>query len=359
MNDKTRTLLVFGTVGAILVSFTAYKLIFSANPKAPLGAKPNGPMVAEGFIIRPMDLNPSISAVGSVLAMEEAQLRAEVPGRLVALYFKDGSFVKSGTLLAELYHEDVQAELKKAEAQLTLAQTTAKRTQALRQSQNASEQALEEAMAGVKNWEATVEGWKAKLSQTRIYAPFDGVVSLRQLSVGTYLSAGTDVVTIRQMNPLKIDFFLPAEEATNIIKGQTAFWEAEGQGLKGECVVSAIEPAIDLQTRNIKVRATITNPPAQLLPGHFVRMKLPVSQATPPLMMPSHGLVPEIRGYKVWKMKDGIANPQPVTIGFRNDSLVEIREGLLAGDTILLSGLLQAKPGQSVQFSQIRQYAKP
>jgi membrane fusion protein (multidrug efflux system) len=359
MKDKTRTLLVFGAVGTLLLGFTTYKLIFSGHTKKQGGPKPNGPLMAEGFVIRPLDLSPSLSAAGSVLAMEEAQLRAEVPGRLVALHFNDGTFVKQGTLLAELYSEEVQAEVKKAEAQLTLTQSTAKRTQALRQTQNASEQELEEALAAVKSWEATVDSWKAKLAQTRTYAPFDGVVSLRQLSVGTYLSAGTDIVTLRQMNPLKIDFFLPAEHASHLSKGQTAFWEVEGEGLQGTCILSAIEPAIDIQTRNIKVRAMIPNPPAQLLPGHFVRVSLPVQQETPPLMMPSHGLVPEIRGYKVWKMKDGTANPQPVTIGFRNDSLVEIREGLLAGDTILLSGLLQAKPGQSVQFSQIRQYAKP
>lgn len=359
MNDKTRTLLVFGTVGALLVGFTAYRLIFTGNKKAKGATNQGGPLMAEGFVIRPIDLRPSLQAVGSVYAMEEAQLRAEIPGRLVALHFQDGAFVKSGTLLAELYHEDILAELKKAEAQLALAQTTARRTEALRQSQNASEQELEESRAALKTWEATVESWKAKLAQTRIHAPFHGVVSLRQLSIGTYVSAGTDIVTIRQMNPLKIDFFLPAEHAPRLVKGQTAVWETENNGLKGECVLSAIEPAIDLQTRNIKVRALVANPPASLLPGQFVRISLPVQQEKIPLMMPSHGLVPEIRGYKVWKMKEGMTHPQPVTIGFRNDSLVEIKDGLMVGDTLLLSGLLQAKPGQSVQFSNIRQYSTP
>lgn len=355
MTNKTRSLLIFGSVGLLIAGLTVNKLFFSASPAVANRSGGGGPLTAEGFVVQPVEYEPFEESVGTLHPMEESVLRAEIPGRITAIHFKDGQSVQEGQLLAELYNEDIKAEILRIEAQLEVAQSTAERVKSLYAAQTASKQELDEALAQVKILEANLTGQKARLEQTRIRAPFSGTVGLRQISVGTFLNAGAEILTIRQTHQLKLDFYTPEYLGHKIRTGQDVYWWADALEITGEATISAIEPALEAGTRSLKIRAVINNPANGLLPGNFLRVRIPLDQDQNPLLVPSHAVIPEIRGYKVIRCVDGKVAPAPVEIGIRNDSLVEIRRGVQSGDTILLTGLLQAKPGQDIQFSRILQ----
>ena len=200
--------------------------------------------------------------------------------------------------------------------------------------------------------QAQVDLARAKLDKTKITAPFDGVMGLRQVSPGDVVSASQDLASFQSIHPMKAEFTLPESALAMLSVGQAlqvgvdAFPNRRFTG-----TVYAIDPQVDVQSRNISLRAMVSNEDGALKPGLFARISILVAEKADALFVPETAIVP--RGDESFVMRVDEAKKVstiPVTLGERKDGEVEITKGLAAGDTVITAGHLKVKDGQEVSF---------
>ncbi|MDW8466642.1 MAG: efflux RND transporter periplasmic adaptor subunit [Chloroherpetonaceae bacterium] len=191
---------------------------------------------------------------------------------------------------------------------------------------------------------------KAQIDKTEVRAPFNGVVGLRYVSVGSYISPTTRIASIQNICPLKLDFSIPEKYATLVRKGDKVLFRVQGIDKVLEGQVYAIEPKIDPATRTLPIRAIYPNSDRRILPGAFAEVELLLQNADSAVMIPSEALVPELKGQKVFVAKQGKAVAKSVEIGLRTDREIQVTSGLSDGDTVITTGILQLRPGMAVQF---------
>ena len=189
----------------------------------------------------------------------------------------------------------------------------------------------------------------AQLRKTEIRAPFSGVIGLRTVSEGSYVSPTTVVASIQQLNPLKIDFSIPEKYTALLQKGDVVEFRTEGINTLFKAKVFAIEPKIDLATRTLKVRALCYDHKNKLYPGAFVKIELAKESASS-ILIPTEALIPELKGHKVFLYRNGKAISQKVVAGTRTDTRVLINEGLQEGDTLITSGTMSLKDSSAVNI---------
>src|SRR5690606_22686968 len=185
---------------------------------------------------------------------------------------------------------------------------------------------------------------------TVIQAPFDGLIGLRNVSVGDYVSPGADLVPIEAVDPLKVDFRIPEQYVGSVdtgLKLTLSFDALPGQSREGQ--VGAISPVVDVGGRSLLLRATVPNADDTLRPGMFARVRLQLSNAEA-LMVPETALSPSGDTQYVFKVEQGVARRVPVKIGLRREGMVELEEGVQAGDQVIVSGLQKVSDGAAVKI---------
>jgi membrane fusion protein, multidrug efflux system len=180
-------------------------------------------------------------------------------------------------------------------------------------------------------------------------APFDGVAGLRNVSVGAYLTPGTAICTFQDISSLKIDFSLPERYLGLIKTGQVVYFRVSGRAERFEAKVAAIEPAVDVQTRSVTVRATVPNENTKLLPGSFAEVEIVLDEIPDAILIPSIALMPGLQQQTVFVHEGGQVVARKVQVGLRTSDAVQILEGLKPGDQLITSGILQLRPGMQVQ----------
>jgi len=322
----------------------------------PAGGAPAGGMATPVEVIKVTGraLAEDAGAVGTIRSNESVVLRPEVAGRIAAIHFRDGQTVSRGTVLVALDAAIQQAELLQAKANLALAQTNFRRNEDLFQKQFISERARDESAATLKVQEATVALAEARLARMQIRAPFDGVVGIRNVSVGDYVKDGQELINIEDVATLKVDFRLPEVYLGQMRAGQSV--EVSSDALLGEtfkATVEAVNPQVDASGRSILVRARMGNPKAKLRPGMFVRVRLTFSERQGVLMLPEQTLVPSGSDQFVYRIQSGekgmAAQQVKVRTGVRREGLVEIAEGLQVGDVVVTAGQLKLRDGAAVR----------
>jgi len=276
-------------------------------------------------------------------------LRPETPGRIAAINFRDGAVVARGAVLIALDAAVQEAELQQARANLALAQSNHKRNQELVAKKFVSQQALENSSAALKVQEAAVQLAEAKAGRMRIKAPFDGIVGLRNVSVGDYVKEGADLINIEDIGTLRVDFRLPETYLGRVLKGQTV--EVTSDALPGErfaAVLDAVDPMVDQNGRAISSRARLDNAASRLRPGMFVRVRLLLGERKGVLMLPEQAVVPGAQP-TVFKVVDGKAVATKVGLGVRRAAQVEVVDGLVAGDIVVTAGQLKLRDGAPVR----------
>lgn len=308
-----------------------------------LPAKPQ-PIKVSGYIVKNTSLANKIRVVGTILANEEIQLKSEVAGRIVKLNFVEGATVAKGQLLLKINDADLQAQLKKAKSQNKLAQDNEKRLKSLLEKEGISQADYEIAINQLNISSADIEALTAQIEKTEIRAPFTGTIGLRQISEGAYITPQSNIATLQDVNQVKIEFSVP-ERYTNQIKvGSDISFSVENNAEKFVARIYAIEPKIDLNTRNLTVRALSANVGKLLYAGGFAEIELSLSQNAQALLIPSESIIPQIKGKAVFLIKNGKAVLQPIKTGTRLDKDVQVLEGIQLGDTIATSGMLQLRP---------------
>jgi len=314
----------------------------------------------EASPVVPVSLRDDAQAVGNLRARHSVMLRPEVLGRITALNFKDGSPVRKGQVLVQFDDQLQHAELQQMQAQLSVAQANAKRTQELVAANFMSQQAQDTAAANVQVAQAQVALSQARLSRTAVRAPFDGVVGIALVNVGDYVKDGVDLVALEDPRQVVVDYRLPERYGSKVRRGQTVEVTVDalpGQSFKG--VVEAVDPVLDTNGRSLMVRAVISGaakadqPEANrvvLRSGMFARVTTVFSINPSALVVPEEAVVPQggkqfviklvaaEAGAKLPPEVKFVSQRQEVKLGVRRQGKVEIVEGLSVGDTVVVAG---------------------
>jgi membrane fusion protein (multidrug efflux system) len=307
----------------------------------------------EGFVVKPSVIDQTILVSGTIKPMEETVLMPEVPGRVVIINLQEGKFVKQGSLLIKLFDEDLQAQLHKSQAQLELAEQTQVRQGELMKINGISQLDYDQSVLQVHSYKADIEVLKVQIHKTEVYAPFDGVIGLRNVSLGAEVTTATSLATIRAVKQLKLDFSVPEKYSTQVKPGAIVQFTIQGDDEKYGAVVMATEEGIDPATRNLKVRALINMNSTSFIPGAFANVELRLNENKNALMVPTQAIIPRERDKQLIVTSSGKAKFVTVKTRIRQASMIEVTDGISPGDTVVTTGILFIKPGAALKFSKV------
>lgn len=328
----------------------AAALLVCSGAEAQQNAGSAVPVEAAKVIAAP--LSEQVTAVGTLLSNEAVTVSSEIAGRLSEIHFQEGQPVEKGAPLFTLDDSVYRAQLADAEAKLKLAEQTHQRRTALLSNKYATAQSADESASNLAVSTAAVELARVQLEKAHITAPFSGIVGLRHVSVGEYITAGQALVNLEAIDPVKADFRVPEKFLPAIRVGQTirikidAFPEDSFDGK-----VYAIDPRLDVAGRSLLVRALVPNEDQRLRPGLFARVTVLLQLKEDALSVPEEAIVPQGDSQFVFKIVDGKVRLTKVVIGTRREGRVEIVEGLSAGDQVVTAGQLKIRDGAAVSIA--------
>lgn len=320
-----------------------------------VSGRTNQVLPVKATIIQPRPLVDNLVAAGAIKADEQVDISSEASGRIVSILFDEGSQVKKGDLLVTINNADLKAQIDRNRHQLTLAEQREQRQKMLLEKQGISQQAYDQVFTELSTMKAEAAVLQAQLDKTLIRAPFDGVLGLRQLSEGAYVTPGMKIVQLAKIQPVKIEFSVPDRYAGYLKKGSEISFSVDNVNSQFIGKVYAIEAVVDQQTRSLPVRALYANTEMNVKPGSFARVEIALTSLDNALQIPAEALIPEMGGNKVFVYRNGLAQPVKVLIGLRSASSIQIIEGLQQGDTVITTGILQMRPGLAVTITEFLQ----
>lgn len=318
-----------------------------------LQPKKNPPPVVDVIIAQTKTISNVLEANGTVIANESVELHPEATGRLIYLNIPEGSYITKGTVLARVNDADLRAQLNKLKVQLQLYQQNEERLRKLLDINGVNQADYDAALNLVNSTKADIDYTEALIDKTIVRAPFNGVIGLRQVSPGAYVSPTSIIATLQQTNELKIDFTLP-EEYSNIIKiGSTVDVEVDAANqIHRKATIIATEPQVNQTTRNIKVRAILQKGKGN--PGAFVKVFIDAGSNNKAIMVPTNCIIPNDIDKQLIVVKNGKANFVNVETGVRDSANVAITKGINPGDTIVVTGVLFARDKNPVNVRNVK-----
>jgi membrane fusion protein (multidrug efflux system) len=329
-------------------------ILSACHSKKPDADKRNGtPPTADIMIAKPQSVSNVVEANGTVVANEFVQLHPEASGRITYLNVPEGVLVNQGTVIARINDADLQAQLSKSKVQLELAIKTEERLKKLLAINGINQADYDSALNQLQSIKTDIAYYQALIDKTVVKAPFSGTVGLRLVSIGAYVTPTDVIASIQQLNTLKIDFTLPESYGTLVHKGNVVTIETDSEdSVKQKATIIAVEPQANTTTRNLKVRATLHYTKAH--PGSFVKVYVDAGENKHAIMLPTSVLIPNDQNNQVVILKDGKAKFVSVETGIREASNVEITKGISEGDSVLITGVLFAKPGAVIKVLSVK-----
>jgi membrane fusion protein (multidrug efflux system) len=320
------------------------------NPKQ--GGMPDLPISADGYVVVSGSLEEDIKVPGTVIPAEQVELRSEIQGKVISILFNEGQRVRKGELLVKLFDADLQAQLRKTEAQIKLAEQTLKRLSELLKINGSSRQEFDEAEAMLEQLKADADLIKARISQTEVRAPFSGLTGIRYVSEGAVINNNQIIARLIEDTGMKAEFSVPERYADNIKAGEKVTLRNPATKKNFSAVIYAMDALISESNRALRIRARISE--KGLIPGEFVEVSARIRNNPHALLVPAQAIVPEAKGKKVFVSVAGKATPQLVETGLRSENRIEILSGLKVGDTIAINGLMKIKPGAALKFKNFK-----
>ena len=309
------------------------------------GGAPAKPPSVEVARVELAQLTDDTRAVGSLRSRRGVVLRPEVGGRITQLNFTDGQRVRKGQVLVQFDDQLPQAQVQQSRAELSIAQANQKRNQELVAQNFVSQRSLDESAANLEVAQARLVLAQATAARLKIVAPFDGIVGIRQVSVGDYLKDGADIVNIEDMEAIFVDYRLPERFQSKLRRGQTAVLDIDAlPGRQYTAQILAIDPLIDANGRSIGIRGCIDNRQLQLRPGMFARVNTVFGVKEDARVIPEEAILPQggkqfvIKLLTVDNSKALTTQRVEVKVGLRTPGKVEILEGLAPGETVVTTG---------------------
>ena len=303
----------------------------------------------------------TLSAIGTMAAVQGVTVSADLPGTVQRIDFDSGRAARTGDVLAILDTRQEQAQLAAIEARRALAQTTFDRVQELLNQKVISKAEFDRATAELQQTEAQLGEIKAVIQRKTIRAPFAGVLGIRQVNLGQYLSGGDPLVTLQSLNPIYVNFGVPQQSAGQIPAGRVVrVTTPDGGGAQWTGRVTAMDSMVDEATRNIQVQATLPNPDGKLRPGMFVQAEVVLGPGQAVVVLPASAInyapfgdsvfvVTELKGDD-GKSYRGVRQ-QLVKVGPARGDQVAILSGLKPGEEVATSGLFKLRNGVAVQIN--------
>jgi membrane fusion protein, multidrug efflux system len=307
-------------------------------------------LYASGFLVTPTQMNELIISTGTLIPDEEVELSFETSGKVVGIFFNEGTRVKKGDLLAKINDRPLQAQLLKLQAQRKLTEEREFRQRQLLDRDAISRESYDQVATELQAQEADIMLVEARIAETELRAPFNGTVGLRMISEGAFATTQTKIVRLVKISPLKIEFSIPERFAGEISPGYPISFAIDGIQKTFSAKVYAVDPKVDIVTRTIVARAMYPNTNEELKPGRYAKITALLSQIDNAISIPSESVIPEMDGEKVFILKNGKAEQVRVTTGLRTESHIQIRTGLNVGDTLLTTAILQLRHGMPVQL---------
>jgi membrane fusion protein, multidrug efflux system len=354
-----RMIIMLLLVGVVLGGIFYFEHVKAGFIKAYLATLGNQAQTVASTVAAVQPWQPQLKAVGSLRAVNGADLSLEVAGIVDQIQFKSGDDVKAGATLLTLRSDDDLAKFQALEAQADIARITSERDQKQFKVQAVSQQVLDTDAANYKNAKALADQQRVILDKKTVKAPFAGHLGIRQVDVGQYLAAGTTIVTLQALDPIFVDFTLPQQALSQIKIGQkvTALVDAyPGVEFAGELV--AIDPKVDAATRNLQVRAAFKNPDRKLFPGMFVMAEIDTGAPQQFVTVPQTAITYNAYGSTVYLIDDQgkddkgkpklVAKQTFVTVGDTRGDQVAILKGIKAGDQLVTVGQVKLRNGVPV-----------
>ena len=303
----------------------------------------------------------TISSIGTVAAVQGVTVSADLPGIVDRIAFDSGKPVKDGDVLVQLDTRQEQAQLAAAEAQLELSRLTFQRMQGLVEQDAVSRAEYDTAAAAFKQAEARIREIHATIERKTIRAPFGGVLGIRAVNLGQYLTGGDAVVPLQSLDPIYVNFGVPQQDASQMRLGRTVRITASDLGsVEFGGRISALDSVVDEATRNVRVQATLANPGGRLRPGMFVQAQVVLGANQPVVALPGSAISYAPYGDSVFVVTDlkdqggksyqGVRQ-QVVKLGGARGDQIAVLSGVQPGEVVVTSGVFKLRNGAAVQIN--------
>jgi membrane fusion protein (multidrug efflux system) len=360
--NRTAKVILFSVIALFILGIVLYPTLKKklakddASQETRPSASPGGrgtPLNINAKVIEPESLVDYIQVTGSLIPDEEVDLTFETSGKIIHIFFQEGSPVTKGQLLAKVNDKPLLAELQKLEAQVPLAEDRVFRQKSLLEKDAVSKEAYEQVNTELEKLHADIELVKSKIAQTELRAPFDGVIGLRMVSEGAYASPTTIVANLTKITPLKIEFSVSEKYVNMIHPGTNIVFQTPPDLATYKAAVYAVESRVDLNTRTLKARALYPNTNGRLKPGRMASIEIKSSELKNAITAPNEAIIAEMGRDIAYIYSEGKARQVELVKGIRTESNIQILEGLNPGDTLIVSGILQLRDGLPVTIDKL------
>ncbi|WP_299286696.1 efflux RND transporter periplasmic adaptor subunit [uncultured Mucilaginibacter sp.] len=336
----------------LLIGYLIYNKYYGASAKDKKiepasgkgGKKLNKPVPVNLMIVKDTVFSNAIDITGTIDANEQVDLRSETAGNITNIYFKEGTHVSKGQLLVTVYNKDQVASLKSTQVQIKLAEQLEYRNRILLQKEAVSREEYDTSLSNLNVLKAQADLVRAQIAKTEVRAPFSGVIGLRNISPGGYLSPTSSIATLVNIDPAKITFAVPERYLGLIKTGSKIHFNIESSRDNFTGTVYAIEPNLDLTSRTITIRAKSPNPKGLLRAGSFAKINLTLEQIPKTILVPTECVIPDIKSSKVFVASKGVAVSRDVKTDVRTATKIQIVDGLKPGDSLIVTGIIQLRP---------------
>ncbi len=365
MKARTRGYLLVAIVGVVSALLIVYHFFMQGMIASFMANQQRPPIAVSAVKATSGNWTPGIDAVGTAKAAMGADIAVEAPGVVKAIAFTPNQKATRDQLLVQIDDTIEQADIIAAEANIKLSQSEVDRIQALVRRGASPQATLDNAIAASETARASYAKLKAVLDQKAIEAPFDGVVGVPRVVVGQYVTAGTIVVTLQDVDRILVDFTVPEQSAALLRKDQKVLFGVTADAMNFTGTLTGFDPKVNPQTRLISAQALIDSPDGRILPGQFVRVRVQLPEETGVVSLPETAVVPSLYGDYVFKI---VTEPPPegspegaearqvvrqtfVKAGRRDAGRVEIVEGLAEGDQVVVAGQNRIQNGATVAIA--------
>jgi len=345
-------LVVFGALAGVK-TLQIKKLIENGKAFVP------PPESVSSAVVREDKWQGSLTAIGSVAAVQGVTITPELPGLVREVAFDSGAVVRKDDLLVRLDTTAEEAQLRALEAQADLARINVERERTLRSQNLVSQAELDTAEATLKQTTANADAVRATIEKKTIRAPFAGRLGLRQVNLGQYLDAGKPIVVLQSLEPVYVEFSLPQQELAQLKTGMRVGITTDAYpGRHFEGKLTAITPNLDQSTRSVGLQATLENPDHLLRPGMFARVAVFLSQEQEVLVIPATAVLSAPYGDSVYVIEPNsgtngassglVVRQQFVRVGPPHGDFLSVKSGLKPGERIVSSGIFKLRNGMAV-----------
>ena len=341
-------------IPSVLITGTLLIMMSCGEKKDTFKQKgPQGPTIVDVIVAKPEKISDHVEVNGTVVANEFAELRPEVSGLLTYLNVPEGKSVAKGTVVARINSADLEAQVNRSKVQLDLATITEQRLKKLLDINGVNQADYDLALNQVNTLKADMAYTQALIDKTVIRAPFTGIIGLRKVSEGSFITPTSVIATMQQLSNLRIDFTVPEVYQKYVAKGGTVQVIIDQNSKQTQTArIIATEPQVNQSTRNITVRASLSS--GTTSPGSFVKVYLNEGSEKSSILVPANSIIPDSKSNKVVIVKNGKASFVSIVTGARQESNVEVTKGLNPGDSVVVSGVLFTKQDAPVKVRSVK-----